>query len=337
MQNWKHIAHEAKDLLTVCLAKAVDQAMTAQAGPDWFVAFAQADSQMKLNLRITKAGQLTVQDMDLQALLKLFRFREGMARQVLAYHGFFLGQDAIAIDAQMHQLNQLLDRLMVDFRNRIEAHSRAADIEREINGQDLNRIYGYEEAVQDMLRLARIFGNVKDPKGMPYYRRIENLSKTKSKWWIPVVVILPLLAVAAGALWWYVADNGDGDEPPAVAERVNVFYDDSDPEIQEGDISIQPVYAAYEGNTLVLDCYIINGTDEEITDIYLSDLALWSGDDLLAQASFEWLELEGQNITLGSGESVCFGFVFKADAVQMHEAELRDLYVTYSCTLPDKE
>ena len=52
MQNWRQIAHETKDILTVCLAKAIDRAMTAQCGEGWFADFAQADSKEKVSTRI---------------------------------------------------------------------------------------------------------------------------------------------------------------------------------------------------------------------------------------------------------------------------------------------
>ena len=43
MQESKRAAQQAKDLLSVCVAKAIDQAMYAVRGPQWFAAFYQED------------------------------------------------------------------------------------------------------------------------------------------------------------------------------------------------------------------------------------------------------------------------------------------------------
>lgn len=331
MQNWKSIAHEAKDLLTVCLAKAVDQAMTAQAGPDWFTEFAQADALMKMNLRITKPGQMTVQDMDLQALLKLLRFRSGLTHQVLTYHGFFRGLDTIAKDAQMGQLNQLLDRLMVDFRNRIEAHSRAADIEQEISGNGLNRIYGYEEAVQDMLRLARLFPTVCDAKGVSYCHHIESLTKPKKKTrWLPIVAILSTIAVVIGAvvggiLWWI--NHNDATQP-----KENVYYDDSDPQYKRNAVTVQPILVYYEGDSLVMDCYINNGTDTDIADLDFHYVALQRSGNTLATHNFGLLDLPAEGITLEAKDSITWRFVFRKNTVLVQGATLSDLEVEIEYT-----
>ena len=96
MPNWRQIAHEAKDILTVCLAKAIDQALTVRLGPDWFADFAQADTKEKVSLRITKTGQRCVQDLDLQALLKFLRYRSYLSNQILLHYGFFESMDSFA-------------------------------------------------------------------------------------------------------------------------------------------------------------------------------------------------------------------------------------------------
>jgi hypothetical protein len=183
MQNWSHVAHEAKDILTVCLAKGIDQALSAQYGACWFADFAEADAKEKVNTRITKPGHHSVQDMDLQALLQLLRYRSHLTQQVLFYYGFFEGLDQFSAEGQLQQLSNLLDRLINDFRNRIEAHARAADIERELSGEGMDRIYGYEEAYQDMYKLTRIFGTVTDGDGVPYARRMAALTEKKKKRW----------------------------------------------------------------------------------------------------------------------------------------------------------
>lgn len=327
MQNWKHVAHETKDLLTVCLAKAIDTALTAQMGQGWFTTFAEADAKEKMNLRITKPGQQAVQDMDLQALLKFLRFRTAHTDVVLSYHGFFNGLDAIAIDAQKHQLTQLLDRLMVDFRNRIEAHSRAADIEQEISGNGLNRIYGYEEAVQDMLRLARLFPTVRDTKGVPYCRRIEALAKPKKKLrWLPIVATLAAAAVAIGGMAWWLNSNNNGDTS-------NVFYDDSDPVYTPDKVTVQPIHVYYDGDSLVMECYINNGTSDIIHELSISRLTLSRDGSVLAAAQFGVLNLESKQLTISPQSSIIWRFTFYTDTVLKQNASLDNLTVDAYCDI----
>ena len=333
MQNWKHIAHEAKDLLTVGVAKAIDSALSAQCGSNWFASFAESDAKEKINLRITKPGQMTVHDMDLQALLKFLRFRTAHADIVLTHHGFFNGLDAIAIDAQKHQLTQLLDRLMVDFRNRIEAHSRAADIEQEISGNGLNRIYGYEEAAQDMLRLARLFPSVQDAKGVSYCRRIESLTKPKKKTrWLPIVAILSAVAVTVavtvgGLAWW----RSKGDDTQT--EKPNVFYDDSEPTYRQDEITVQPVHIYYDGDALIAECYINNGTDTTIQELSVPQLTVDRDGSVLAAANFGVLNLESKEITIPPQSSITWRFTFYTDTVLKHNATLDGLHAEVICEI----
>lgn len=306
MQNWKHIAHESKDILTVCLAKAIDTALTAQQGAAWFDAFAAADAKEKVNVRITKGGQTSAQDLDLQALLKFLRYRGELTQQVLTYYGFFDGLDSFAIDAQWYQLNQLLDRLMNDFRNRIEAHSRAADIEREIAGQHMDRIYGYEEAVQDMYKLARIFAKVKDSKGISYCRRIETLTgRKKRRWWIPVVALVLAAAIAAGGLWWH---SG------------RTYTDDSAPVYVEGQVVVQPIRVYYEGDELVALCYVTNGAEDTATSIDVRSFAVLVKGQELAIAGFGVLE----GVELAPNDHMVWEFRFPKSAVVKKNARLND-------------
>ena len=119
MQNWRKIASEAKDILTVCLAKAIDQALTAENGYDWFQEFASKEVNSPKEHRITRRDQTSTKDMDMQALLKILYFREEEANKVYAYYGIFADRDEAAAQNQKRQLSQLLNRLINDFRNQI--------------------------------------------------------------------------------------------------------------------------------------------------------------------------------------------------------------------------
>lgn len=318
MQDWRQIAHETKDILTVCLAKAIDRAMIAQHGDNWFSNFAQSDGKEKLNNRIVKPGQITVQDLDLQALLKFLRFRSEQANQVLEHYGMFAGMDYLAMDAQVRQFNALLDRLINDFRNRIEAHSRAADIEKELSGQGMNRIYGYEEAVQDMYKLARIFGDVKDSSGVPYHKRIAQLLNRKKRrkaiLWSGVAAAV--LAVVLGVTLWI-----GGMKP-------QTYHNSIAPVVEDGKVTVQPIDVYYEDGALIAICYVTNGTGQTVSNINIYSFLLKNGQKTLAAADFGLLE----NTALASTESVKWKFRFPEDTVLEAEGDLSQLKAEIKCS-----
>lgn len=304
MDGWRQIAHEAKDLLTVCLAKAIDQPMTAQYGSQWFAAFVQEDLHAKVSNRIAKAGQVSVQDLDLQALLKFLRYRTEMAGQVLHYYGFFAGLDPFSTEQQLRQLNDLLDRLIHDFRNRIEAHSRASDLEKELSGEQMNRIYGYEEAVQDMIKLASIFPTVTDRQNVPYCKRIENLTKQEKRAFPKLAVALSAVILAAGILLGILLFSP------------NTYK--STPSMVQGVASIQAVEIRYEGSEIVAVCRIFNGTEKEISQLDITDFQLTCEGQLLAQAQFGLLP----NAVVAPGSSLDWQFRFPANTVFIPDGDL---------------
>lgn len=302
MRGWRQITSDAKDMLTVCLAKAIDQAMAAQIGENWFAEFAQDDAGEKVSLRITKAGQSCVQDLDLQALLKFLRYRSHFTTQVLQYHGFFQQMDAFATEDQLRQLNALLDRLINDFRNRIEAHSRAADIEKELSGQGPQRIYGYEEAYQDMCKLARIFSTVTDSKGVAYCRRMAELTRKKPPfiWLIAAVLVIGILICLVTA-----------PKP---------YRNDSAPLVQPSQITVQPIEVYYEGNELVALCYVVNGTEQTVSDIDIYSMRLTDQGKELASANFGIL----RDSSIPPNHAIQWKFRFPKDTVLFKDRNLTD-------------
>lgn len=325
MQNWRQIAHEAKDMLTVCLAKSIDRALSAQNGINWFADFALAESKEKVNTRIVKPGHQSVQDMDLQALLKFLRYRTSLTNQVLSYYGFFEGLDDFAAEGQLRQLSALLDRLINDFRNRIEAHNRAVDIEKELSGHGLERVYGYEEAYQDMLKLARIFRSVTDSSGTSYARHIESLKaekkeeKKKTKR-LPILLgAVAVLSLVIGLYFWLKPDT------PHYVYRSSLA-----PTVKTGEISVQPAKVYYDGDELVAVCYVVNGLQERVSQVSVDQLILHDGERIIAAADFGTLE----GLTIAPGGSVTHKFRFPKEAVQLHDSKLPQLKAQYSCRLP---
>ena len=100
LENWKLSAQQAKDLLALCLANGIQRALSQQIGPFWFLEFARIDQQEEEKKRITRPGQSSVNDLDLQALLKILRYREDYTDRILTFYGFslyFLNCDFIDI------------------------------------------------------------------------------------------------------------------------------------------------------------------------------------------------------------------------------------------------
>ncbi len=316
MDNWRQIAHEAKDLLTVCLAKGIDHALTTQIGSEWFSTFVQADAKEKVHNRITKPTQQSVQELDLQALLKFLRYRSSLTDRVLSYYGVFQNMDSFSMDGQRQQLNDLLDRLINDFRNRIEAHSRAIDVEKELSGQTFDRIYGYEEAYQDMRKLAGIFGTVKDSSGVSYHSRILSLTKKKTnkkkKGYLLFLILPAVCALLIGLLLW---------------PSHNTYEDLRPPEIREGQVTIQPIRLQYVGQELVAICYVVNGTHESISNIDVYSFRLRSNGQDIAHADFGIL----QDASIEPGQAIQWQFRFPKGTVLIRNADLSDLQSQALC------
>ncbi len=164
----KALAIQMKDLLTVCLAKAIDSALCNKEGERWFMVFVDNDAREKYP--IFQSFHRTVYDGDLQALLKFLRYRPSYAETVLTYHGFITAEDTAANRLKKEQLDHLITRLITDYRNRLEAHTSAAYIEDTPTG-----VYTYVDAVEDMIKCAEVFAAVRDKDGVPYHERMTAL------------------------------------------------------------------------------------------------------------------------------------------------------------------
>jgi SLAP domain-containing protein len=320
MQNWSHIAHAAKDILTVCLAKGIDQALTTQQGEDWFQKFLEADALEKPTAQITKNGQRSVRDLDLQALLKILRFRRNLTQKVLSYYGYFSDFDSFSAEGQMQQMTNLLDRLINDFRNRIEAHARAADIEKELSGEGVDRIYGYEEAYQDMYKLTRIFGTVTDSNGIPYAQHMAALTEPQPKprkRWPLFAGIAAALALVIGLTLWLLP-----------GKSANAYRDEREPEVVKDEVVMQPIQVYYDGEELVAECYLVNGTDEKVSEIDVYSFRIMAGGREIAAADFGTIS----KLKLKPGDSIQWQFRFPKETIFVHNAKLTDLNIEFHCT-----
>ena len=269
MDKAKQTAGQLKDLLAICLAKAVDTSLTTYKGEHWFQDFLQEDQEKETKFQICQKRHTSVRDFDLQALMKFLRFCNEWSYYVFLYYGFYKDDDIYYNQTQKRQINLLLDRLITDFRNQIEAHTRVADIELELEHKQVDRIYGYKEATHDMLKLASIFKNVCDKQGNSYHTKMCELhNPQKRKWMFPIVIVVLLTIIASVLLIIKLKDGTD-----------NVVFDSYD-------ISIQPKEVYYDGDELVAICYIVNGTDYTVYDIDLKELQLQNEYVEIANANF---------------------------------------------------
>ena len=316
MHNWRQITNEAKDILTVCLAKAIDKALVAQIGDDWFAKFAEEEAPKKESVRIPQPGHTSTKNLDMQALLKILYFREKMAEEVYAYYGIFADLDEFTAQGQKRQLSQLLNRLIKDFRNSIEAHARSGDVEKRLAGEKIDVIYGDEQAFDDMCVLIKLFDKVTDKRGVSYATRLITLPQRKKRKKIFLAVGAAIMALAVGCSAWLL--SGDPD---------NVYKSQRTPVVKQGEITIQPIYVHYEKKTLVAECYVINGTDQTISNIDVYKFCMTEGGQDLAAANFGVLE----GVTLAPGESIKWTFTFPKKTVFSYDAYLPDVQIQFAC------
>jgi len=198
MTDDRALALQLKDLLTVCLGKGIDIALTAQLGEQWFADFAKEDAVQKK--QILMEGQISIYASDTQALFKILRFREKYSQIILTHFGFISRNGAPDDASKKLQFSRLMDRLITDFRNSIEAHIPVYALEQ----PDSEALYSYIDAVTDMLKLAEIFRDVRDADGRSYYDRMKQLAddfaRQKNRHVYPVKDIAASLSVTPDQL-----------------------------------------------------------------------------------------------------------------------------------------
>ena len=317
----KQAAQQAKDLLTLCLAKAIQDSLTAELSPHWFNAFLRDDKTRDPKFQIARNGQTTIRDLDLQALLKILRYRDQYSDRVFAHFGCITGTDPFADQTKKRQIRSLLDRLITDFRNGIEAHSRVADIEQ----GDAGRIYGYKEALQDMEKLSGIFGTVCDKQGVSYHSRICDLSKPRKKfWWL----LIPVAAIAIAVAGYFLLPGLLNQTAEPTIPTGNVYYS-ANPDPIPGKLRIRATHVYYEDGALVAKCRVMNGTDESVYRIRVDKLLIYDKDDnLIAAAGFG--EIEGMVLSANSYSEWIFRF--PPETVKISDADLRAIHVNGSLT-----
>lgn len=175
MLSLEQTAEKIKDLLTICLAKAIDVSLKDALGYNWFEYFKQDDSKKKKEHIILRPEHHSVYDLDFQALLKLMKFHMDLRVYILSY--FHPNETDIDVKYGKNSLfDNLLYRLMTLYRNQIAAHKKASDVERSMSGKYSNTTYSYDDAIADMKKLAENFSILRDRNGNSYYTIICNIA-----------------------------------------------------------------------------------------------------------------------------------------------------------------
>lgn len=105
---------------------------------------------------------------------------------------------------------------------------------------------------------------------------------------------------------------------PAPASS-NFFRNESNCAPDINSVSVKPCYVRYENGMLIADCFVINGLNTPVYNIYVDNLLFEDANDqLIAQAAFG--ELKG--LCLGPNQYVLWSFTFHPEAVANQQADL---------------
>ena len=182
--------------LHVCLAKAIDAALTNRVGANWFEQFKAAEAAEEKPIVTSK--NTSALSMDLQACLKILRMRETMAKIVFEYYGHnFFGDNEDAKTAKLI-LNQRLNNLIHNIRNDIYAHAGADMVETGEGGSLRHSVYGTKEAVDDMIKTAFFFKTITDSSGVSYYDMMLKATRVSKKYSVSETVTKENMGIPTG-------------------------------------------------------------------------------------------------------------------------------------------
>ncbi len=170
--------------VTVCAVKAIDSVMSEN-DPDWFIAFKTQELAFKDNIAIVRADQSKLSDVDFQALIKIFRFRESKEDLKFAENQ----DNLITFDAVFERYNlerkvngrskfsAMLDDLIVA-RNEV-AHlsaelSEVGYLESDNDEVLKGAIYALRRAIIDYLSFLSYFKGITSSSGVSYYDSASN-------------------------------------------------------------------------------------------------------------------------------------------------------------------
>ncbi len=182
----RNVAVKLTEELHICLVKSINAALTERVGEDWFDSFREYDSNQ--TIPVLDKNHTSVNRLDLQACLKFLRYRSDYAKIVFEYYGynFYLETD----DSRKAQLllNQRLDNLIHNVRNYMFAHASAQMVEEGVDNSIRSTVYGVKEAVDDMLKLAGFFSDVKADDGESYYEKMKAMASPSGSYPIKAAI-----------------------------------------------------------------------------------------------------------------------------------------------------
>lgn len=187
---------EMTNLLHVCLAKAIDMAMTEKSGENWFESFKDYDSKQKDP--VLESSHTSVNKMDLQSCLKFLRYRDDYSNIVFDYFGYnFFDKSEDSKTAKL-LMQRLLDSLIHNVRNRLLAHASTNMVNGGTDDDMRFSIYGPKEAANDCLRLAQVFEKVTDESGVSFYAKMVKLAEAKQEYSVPETIKSAGLVLSTG-------------------------------------------------------------------------------------------------------------------------------------------
>lgn len=98
----------------------------------------------------------------------------------------------------------------------------------------------------------------------------------------------------------------------------NEFINHSNNFVSPGDLAIRPKYVYWDGNTLVAECYIVNGLSRPVYNINVCNITLNNRSQQIAAAVFGVCN----GLTVQPNQSVVWTFRFGADCIQSMGADI---------------
>lgn len=127
-------------------------------------------------------------------------------------------------------------------------------------------------------------------------------------------------------------ETAETTESPEIALGANVFFNDQNSFYEAGLVSVRPRHVYWDGDILVAQCFVINGLDVPVSNIFVQELRLSNENGVIAQGQFNRLD----QVRLGVHEHTVWYFKFSADAITQPGCDLSTLEY-YSRVSFDKE
>ena len=108
---------------------------------------------------------------------------------------------------------------------------------------------------------------------------------------------------------------------PTTAVIPNVYLNNNNNYITEGEMSINPRYVYWRGGNLVAECYVINGTANTVTRLRVNELTIRDSSRVIASADFGEVSISA----IGPNQHQLVTFTFGTNDVYIPNATLKVL------------